>query len=114
MKTFASTGLLSAKVLSMLAAAAVSSTLAAGSCAVSRGSSGRYVARTEYLDLMEAAVSAYSDDHVARYLAKVERDGVEEHGFPRLTANIGVLVANGRLRSRREIFRRSRRRCLPA
>ncbi len=106
MKTFASTGLLSAKVLSMLAAAAVSSTLAAGSCAASQGSSGRYVARTEYLDLMEAAVSAYSDDHVARYLAKVERDGVEEHGFPRLTANIGVLVANGRLRSRREIFRR--------
>ena len=65
-----------------------------------------YVSKAEYLDLMEAAVSAYSDEHIARYVEKTDRDGVEEHGFPRLTANIGVLVANGRLAGKRETFRR--------
>ena len=65
-----------------------------------------YVSKAEYLDLMEAAVSAYSDEHIARYVEKTDREGVEEHGFPRLTSNIGVLVANGRLPSKRETFRR--------
>ena len=65
-----------------------------------------YVSKAEYLDLMEAAVSAYSDEHIARYVEKTDREGVEEHGFPRLTANIGVLVANGRLAGKRETFRR--------
>jgi len=55
---------------------------------------------------MEAAVSAYSDDHIDRYIAEVEREGVQEHGFPRLAANIGVLVANGRMPERKEKFQR--------
>lgn len=58
------------------------------------------------LDLIEQAVAAYSDEHVARYLAEVEEKGVQEHGFPRLVANMGVLVANGRMSERRELFRR--------
>ena len=62
--------------------------------------------KADYLDLMEAAVSAYSDGHLADYIDKVEREGVEEHGFPRLTANLGVLIANGRLQGKRETFRR--------
>ena len=65
-----------------------------------------FVTKGEYLDLMQAAVSAYSDEHIARYIENVERDGVHEHGFPRLTANIGVLIANGRLRDKVETFRR--------
>ena len=56
-----------------------------------------YVSKEEYLDLMEAAVSAYSDGHIARYIETVERDGVQEHGFPRLAANLGILLANGRI-----------------
>ena len=66
----------------------------------------RGVSKAEYLDLVEAAVSAYSDEHVERYIAEVEHEGVQEHGFPRLAANIGVLVANGRVPGKRETFRR--------
>ena len=75
-------------------------------CASGAQASGRGVSKAEYLDLVEAAVSAYSDEHVERYIAAVEREGVQEHGFPRLAANIGVLVANGRIPGKRETFRR--------
>ena len=64
------------------------------------------VTKGRYLDLVEAAVSAYSDAHVAAYLSEAERDGVQEHGFPRLAANIGVLVANGRDMGRRAMLKR--------
>ena len=64
-----------------------------------------YVSKEEYLDLMEAAVSAYSDEHIARYIETVERDGVQEHGFPRLAANLGILLANGRISGKRELVR---------
>lgn len=64
------------------------------------------VSKGDYLDLMETAVGAYSDEHLARYLAEVEKNGVQEHGFPRLAANLGVLTANGRLSGKRDLFRR--------
>ena len=54
--------------------------------------------RTDYLDIIEAAVSAYSQERRAEYTSRVERDGITEHGFARLTSNIGTLVANGRHR----------------
>ncbi|MBP5510261.1 MAG: hypothetical protein J6Z49_05035 [Kiritimatiellae bacterium] len=63
------------------------------------------VTKAEYLDLVEAAVSAYSDEHVRAYIAEVEQNGVQEHGFPRLTANLGGLIAAGRQRKRTEVFR---------
>ena len=45
---------------------------------------------------MEKALSAYSDEHILRYLNDVKTKGLTEHGFPRLTANIGILIAHGR------------------
>lgn len=60
--------------------------------------------RADYLDLVEAAVSAYSADHIARYLEDAEKDGVDEHGFPRLAANLGILIANGRQGDKRDVF----------
>lgn len=51
---------------------------------------------TQYLDLMEQTLSAYSVQHVDEYFARVQREGLTEHGFARLTANIGILIANGR------------------
>ena len=72
----------------------------------SAGASCQFVSKAEYLDLIEAAISAYSDDHIARYIETVERDGVEEHGFPRLAANIGYLLAHGRLLEKRDVFRK--------
>lgn len=69
-------------------------------------SSVQFATKAGYLDLMEKAVGAYSDEQIARYLASAEKDGVQEHGFPRLTANIGVLLAQGRLAAKKDLFRR--------
>ena len=52
--------------------------------------------KNKYLDLMERTLSAYTTEHILRYFDDVKRDGLTEHGFPRLTANIGILIANGR------------------
>ena len=57
-----------------------------------------------YLGVMERAVSAYSDARIESFVAEVERDGVQEHGFPRLAANLGVLVANGRLADKKPVL----------
>ena len=40
------------------------------------------VTKAEYLDLMEAAVASYSDDHIRQYIDRCAREGVTEHGFP--------------------------------
>ena len=53
---------------------------------------------------MERALSAYTDEHIARYFEDVKRDGLTEHGFPRLTANIGILLAHGRRADLRTTF----------
>ena len=52
--------------------------------------------KSVYFDLMEKTLSAYSPEHIDRYFDQVKRDGLKEHGFPRLTANIGILIANNR------------------
>ena len=67
---------------------------------------GAFVSKDEYLDLVEAAVVAYDDEHVAEYVADADANGVNEHGFPRLTANIGALISAGRMQGRRDLFRR--------
>ena len=51
---------------------------------------------TQYLDLMEKSLSAYSVQHVDDYFARVQQEGLTEHGFARLTANIGILISYGR------------------
>lgn len=52
--------------------------------------------KEKILELMERALLAYSDEHIKRYISDVKRDGLTEHGFPRLTANIGILISHGR------------------
>ncbi len=51
--------------------------------------------KEKYLELMKKALSAYSDEHIIEYFGRVKTEGLTEHGFPRLTVNIGVLVAHG-------------------
>ena len=63
-----------------------------------------FVSRGEYLDLVEAAVCAYSDEHIAEYTADADANGVHEHGFPRLASNLGVLIAAGRMQERKAAF----------
>ena len=57
-----------------------------------------------YLDAMETAVSAYTPERIADFIASVERRGVYEHGFARLAANIGQLLAKGRVPEKRDLF----------
>ena len=51
--------------------------------------------KEKYLELMSKALSAYSDEHIREYFDRVKVEGLTEHGFPRLTVNIGVLIAHG-------------------
>lgn len=44
---------------------------------------------------MSKALDAYSDEHIIEYFERVKREGLTEHGFPRLTANIGILISHG-------------------
>ena len=52
--------------------------------------------KSRYIDLMEKVLSAYSNEHILRYYNDVQTNGLKEHGFPRLTADIGILIAHGR------------------
>ena len=52
--------------------------------------------KERYIDLIEKTLEAYSREHIERYFAEVKTDGLTEHGFPRLTANMGILIAHGR------------------
>ena len=52
--------------------------------------------KERYISLMEKALSAYTDEHILRYFNDVKTNGLKEHGFPRLTANIGILIAHGK------------------
>ena len=60
--------------------------------------------KSHYIDLMEKALAAYSTEHIIRYFDEVKTDGLKEHGFPRLAANIGILMAHGRRRDLKELF----------
>ena len=54
--------------------------------------------KKQYFDLMEQVLSAYTDEHIVRYFEDVKNNGLREHGFARLTSNIGILIAHGRRR----------------
>ena len=49
-----------------------------------------------YLDIMELSLDAYTPERIREYIDEVKRDGLTEHGFPRLGANIGILMAHGK------------------
>ena len=61
--------------------------------------------KEKYIELMGKALSAYSDEHILRYFNEVKENGLTEHGFPRLTSNIGILIAYGRRPDLLPIFR---------
>ncbi len=61
--------------------------------------------KQKYIDLMEKSLSAYPTEHILRYFTDVKTNGLTEHGFPRLTANIGILIAHGRRLDLLPLFR---------
>ncbi len=56
-----------------------------------------------YLEVMDLALSAYSAESIDSYIEEVTKNGLTEHGFARLTANIGIMIANGK---RPELYER--------
>ena len=57
-----------------------------------------------YIDMMDQVVDAYTSEHIRRYIDSVIKNGLEEHGFPRLTANLGILIAHGKKQEYKETF----------
>ncbi|MBR2467183.1 MAG: hypothetical protein IKB38_09695 [Clostridia bacterium] len=60
--------------------------------------------KEKYLDIMEAALSAYSASDILSYYERVRKEGITEHGYPRLVANIGILIAKGRRKELLALF----------
>lgn len=60
--------------------------------------------KSHYIDVMERVLSAYTDEHIHRYFKDVKENGLTEHGFPRLTADIGILIAHGKRRDLLPVF----------
>ena len=60
--------------------------------------------KERYIDLMDKTLDAYSHGHILDYFERVKKEGLTEHGFPRLTANIGILIAFGRRRELTSLF----------
>ena len=51
--------------------------------------------KQHYIELMAGALSAYTDEHIKSYFERVKKEGITEHGFPRMTANLGILTLRG-------------------
>ena len=60
--------------------------------------------KSRYIDLMEKTLRAYTDRHIRSYFESVRENGLTEHGFPRLTADLGILIAHGRRRDLLPLF----------
>jgi hypothetical protein len=60
--------------------------------------------KERYIALMDNVIRAYSRERIQSYVARVEKEGLQEHGFPRLTATLGILIAHGRQQEWKESF----------
>ena len=67
--------------------------------------------KERYLSLMERVFDVYTEEEIEEYICRVEREGITEHGFPRLTANLDILLAHGRKRERQGTFFRMMELC---
>jgi len=60
--------------------------------------------KSVYIEIMDKIASAYSTEDILNYIAEVEEYSIREHGFPRLTADIGILLAHGKRMELKDIF----------
>ena len=60
--------------------------------------------KEKYLNIMEKALDCYTVEKIEQYYDEVKRNGLREHGFPRLTANIGILIAYGKCEQYKNLF----------
>ena len=56
------------------------------------------------IELMDKTLDAYSLEHIIDYFERVKKEGLTEHGFPRLTSDIGILIAFGKRRELTSLF----------
>lgn len=61
--------------------------------------------KIDYINIMERVLDAYSDEHINRFFDEVKEIGITEHGFPRLTSNIGILLSYGKKLHLKNIFK---------
>ena len=73
-------------------------------CATALTARGGAPGKDIYLDLMQKAVEAYTPEHIRQYADRVSAEGVTEHGFARLTSNMGILVSKGRIPEMKDTF----------
>lgn len=52
--------------------------------------------KEQYLALMDRTFDAYGEDGIRRFFDHVRKTGLREHGFPRVSANLAILIAHGR------------------
>ncbi len=60
--------------------------------------------KQRYLDLAEKVLGAYTADDIRLNTKDAEERGIYEHGFPRLTACLGILAAHGRAKEYKDDF----------
>ena len=49
-----------------------------------------------FVELIEKSFEAYSDEQIENFYNKVKKEGLTEHGFPRLVSNMGTLLSLGK------------------
>ena len=52
--------------------------------------------KNTYIEIMDRAFGCYTKEQIADYYERVKKEGLTEHGFPRLASNLGVLICHGR------------------
>lgn len=57
-----------------------------------------------YIDSMNLVLDAYTEEHIRSYIDSVKENLISEHGFPRLTSNLGILIAHGKKIQYKELF----------
>ncbi len=60
--------------------------------------------KERYIALMAKVLTAYSDEQIVAYFERVKKNGLTEHGFPRMASNIGILIAHGYRRDLLPLF----------
>ena len=60
--------------------------------------------KERYIEWLDVVLGAYSLEHIRSYTQEVRKRGLWEHGFPRLVANLGILIAHGRKKELTEDF----------
>ena len=60
--------------------------------------------KNTYIEIMDRAFGCYTKDQIADYYERVKREGLSEHGFPRLASNLGVLICHVRRKELLPLF----------